>query len=101
MKLQELMHFEEKILLCEYYNKFVMPFADYIILDKLLSEVENITNLYFQLMDDFKKSINKENISNDERNQKLDDFNQKLLNEEVMFDFKEYDDFISKYNIEK
>lgn len=101
MKLQELMHFEEKILLCEYHNKFVMPFTDYVILNKLLSEVENITDLYFQLMDEYKKSINKENISNEEKIQKLNDFNQKLLSEEVAFNFKEYESFITKYINEK
>lgn len=101
MKLQELMHFEEKILLCEYHNKFIMPFTDYITLDKLLSEVENVTNLYFQLMDEYKKFLNKENISNEERNNQLNDFNQKLLNENVEFDFKEYDEFIIKYINEK
>lgn len=101
MKLQELMHFEEKILLCEYHNKFTMPFTDYITLDKLLTEVENVTNLYFQLIDEYKKHINKENITNEERNNKLIEFNDKLLNEEVEFNFSEYDDFITKYMKEK
>ena len=89
MKLQELMHFEEKILLCEYHNKFTMPFTDYITLDKLLTEVENVTDLYFQLIDEYKKHINKENITNEERNNKLIEFNDKLLNEEVEFNFSE------------
>lgn len=101
MKLQELMHFEEKILLCEYHNKFTMPFTDYITLDKLLTEVENVTDLYFQLIDEYKKHINKENITNEERNNKLIEFNDKLLNEEVEFNFSEYDGFITKYIKEK
>ena len=97
MILQELMHFEEKLLLCEYQHKFTMPFQDYIILDEFLIKVENITNLYFQLIDEYKKSINKENISNEERLNKLNKFNQKILNENVMFNFQPYQEFIDKY----
>ena len=97
MILQELMHFEEKLLLCEYQHRFTMPFQDYITLDKFLTNVENITNLYFQLIDEYKKSINKENITNEERLNKLTDFNQKILNEDVMFDFQPYQEFIDKY----
>jgi DNA-directed RNA polymerase beta' subunit len=97
MKLQELMHFEEKLLLCEYNNKFTMPFVDYIILDKFLSEVENITNLYFQLMDDYKRHINKEDISNEERIAKMNEYNEKLLNENVEFNFDVYNDFVKRY----
>ena len=97
MILQELMHFEEKLLLCEHNNRFTMSFKDYIILDKFLTEVENITNLYFQLIDDYKKHINKANINNDERLKLLNDFNDKLLNEEIDFNFTKYNDFIKKY----
>lgn len=100
MKLQELMHFEEKILLCEYHNKFTMPFQDYIILDDFLTKIGNITNLYFQLLNEYKKVINKENIPNEERLEKINTFNQKILNEEVMFDFQPYQVFIDDY-IEK
>lgn len=101
MKLQELMHFEEKILLCEYHNKFVMPFTDYVILDNFLTEIENITNLYFQLIDDYKRHINKEDIPNEERFNKMNEYNQKLLNEEVVFNFEKYSDFMNKYIKEK
>jgi uncharacterized membrane protein YheB (UPF0754 family) len=97
MKLQDLMQFEEKLLLCEYHNKFNMPFSDYVIMDKFLCEVENITNLYFQLMDEYKKSINKENINNDEIIEKLQNYNDKLLNEEIEFNFEPYNEFIIKY----
>lgn len=97
MKLHELMHFEETLLLCEHHNKFTMPFSDYIILDKFLTEVENITNLYFQLIDEYKKKINKEDISNEERIQKLNEYNTKLLNEEVELNFDIYNDFKQKY----
>jgi hypothetical protein len=97
MKLQELMQFEEKLLLCEYHNKFNMPFSDYVTMDKFLCEVENITNLYFQLMDDYKKHINKEDIKNDEIIEKLQTYNDKLLNEEIEFNFEPYDEFIAKY----
>lgn len=97
MKLQDLMHFEEKLLLCENNNKFIMPFKDYLILDKFLSEVENVTNLYFQLIDEYKKYINKENINNDERLKKLSDYNNNLLNEDIDFNFSKYEDFMKKY----
>lgn len=101
MNLQDLMHFEEKLLLCEYNNKFTMNFSDYIVLDNFLKEVENITNLYFQLIDDYKKKINKENIDNSERYNKLKSYNEKLLNEEVFFNFNPYEEFMEKYGIEK
>lgn len=101
MNLQDLMHFEEKLLLCEYNNKFTMNFSDYIVLDNFLKEVENITNLYFQLIDDYKKKINKENIDNSERYNKLKSYNEKLLNEEVFFNFNPYKEFMEKYGIEK
>lgn len=97
MKLQELMHFEEKLLLCENNNRFTLSFNDYITLDKFLTEVENITNLYFQLIDDYKKHLNKENIKNEDRINLLNEYNNKLLNEEIEFDFTKYEDFIKKY----
>jgi hypothetical protein len=97
MILQELMHFEEKLLLCENNNRFTMSFNDYIILDKFLTEVENITNLYFQLMDEYKKYLNKKDIKNDERINLLNEYNNKLLNEEIEFNFINYEDFIKKF----
>lgn len=97
MILQELMHFEEKLLLCENNNRFTMSFNDYIILDKFLTEVENITNLYFQLMDEYKKHLNKKDIKNDERINLLNEYNNKLLNEEIEFNFTNYEDFIKKF----
>lgn len=97
MKLQELMHFEEKLLLCENNNRFTLSFNDYTTLDKFLTEVENITNLYFQLIDDYKKHLNKENIKNEDRINLLNEYNNKLLNEEIEFDFTKYEDFIKKY----
>ncbi len=97
MKLQELMHFEEKLLLCENNNRFTLSFNDYITLDKFLTEVENITNLYFQLIDDYKKHLNKENIKNEDRINLLNEYNNKLLNEKIEFDFTKYEDFIKKY----
>lgn len=97
MKLQELMHFEEKLLLCENNNRFILSFNDYITLDKFLTEVENITNLYFQLIDDYKKHLNNENIKNEDRINLLNEYNNKLLNEKIEFDFTKYEDFIKKY----
>ena len=99
MTLQDLMHFEEKLLLCDYKNKFIMTFNDYIMLDEFLTKVENITNLYFQLMDDFKKDVVKENITNQEKNDKIIEFSNKLLNENIIFDFSPYKEFMEKYNI--
>lgn len=99
MTLQELMNFEEKLLLCEYNNKFTMEFSDYIILDNFLTDVEKITNLYFHLIDQYKKHLNKENINNEKRIELLNIFNQKLLKEKINFDFTKYDNFITKYNI--
>jgi hypothetical protein len=97
MKLQELMHFEEKLLLCENNNRFTLSFNDYITLDKFLTEVENITNLYFQLIDDYKKHLNNENIKNEDRINLLNEYNNKLLNEKIEFDFTKYEEFIKKY----
>ena len=97
MTLQELMHFEEKLLLCENDNRFKLSFSDYLTLDKFLSEVENVTNLYFQLIDEYKKYINKKDIDNNERLKMLSEYNNKLLNETVDFDFSKYDRFMKKY----
>lgn len=100
MVLKELIHFEEKILLCDYNNKFSMPFSDIVIMDKFLTEIENITNLYFQLVDDYKRVVNKKDLDNDKKVEILKEFNEKLLNENVEFDFKPYETFIDRY-IEK
>lgn len=97
--LQEFMHLEEELLLCENQQKFTMPFQDYIILDKFLTEVENITNLYFQLITDYNKEINKLDIKNDERVEKMQTYNQKLLEEKVKFDFEPYREFMGKWKI--
>lgn len=94
MILQELIKFEEKLLVCENQNKFTMKFKDYTTLDKLLTEIENVTNLFFQLVGDYKAFLNKQDMTNEERNAKLQEFNNNLLNEEVDFDFQPYESFM-------
>lgn len=97
MKLKDLIHFEEALLKCELEHKFNMPFNDYMTLDSFLTEIENITNLYFQLINDFSKKVNQENISNDERKEAIKLFNQRLLEEEITFNFEPYKIFMKKY----
>jgi hypothetical protein len=100
MLLKQLMQFEEKLLLCEYKEKFTMPFSDYVTLDKFLTDVEMITDLYFGLMKKYKDQLAKDGVENEEQMIKMDEFNHKILNEDIEFDFNPYNSFIEKY-IEK
>lgn len=100
MILHDLMKLEEKLLMLELSLKFEMSFSDYITLNNFLNETEKITNLYFQLIGEYKKHLNEiKNADNNELIEKLKEYNNKLLNEEVYFEFKPYEEFIMKYNL--
>lgn len=97
MCLNDLMKFEEQLLLFEYQNKFNIPFSDYIILEKILVEVENITNLYFKLIDSYTKSLEEQNIEKELQKTMLIEFNNKMLNSEIEINLTKFNDFIEKY----
>ena len=78
MILYELIKFEEQLLMCEAKNKFEMPFFDYVILNNLLTETEKITNLYFQIINDFKQEKCQEG-DNGEKIDRLSKFNNKFF----------------------
>jgi hypothetical protein len=101
MELEKVIHIEESLLLCENENKFNMPFADYITLDSMLSYIENITDLYFQLVNDYQKQISKEAISSTEKYEKITSFNNDLLKEDIELNLTSYQSFMEKYNIIK
>ena len=99
MKLEKIIHLEESLLLCENDNKFTMPFIDYLTLDSFLSYIERITNIYFQLVTDYQNEVNNEAISLNEKKNKINEYSNKLLQEEVNIDLTSYNEFIEKYKI--
>jgi hypothetical protein len=97
MLVKEIIHLEESLLNCKCKFEFKMPFDDYIILDEIINKVENITNLYFTLVMDYEKSLDKKQYSLEERKKMIMDFNQKILNQKINVDLKQYEVWFKKY----
>lgn len=97
MTLQELINFEEKCLQFEVNNKFNMSFNDYIKFNKYLNEIGKITTQYFQLIEQFDKELIKNGLTKEEYRSVLTQYNDKLLNENVICDTHQCVNLIEKY----
>lgn len=97
-KLTELMKIEEKLLLFEQDNKFLIDFNNYLVLEKYIKKIGFITSKYFLLVNEYNKSeLN--DVEYEEKKKKLTDYNEKLLNSEIDYDVDEVYEFMEKINI--
>ena len=90
------MELEDILLQYEDEKKFEIPFNEYVELDKCLDNVETITNSFFYLMDEYKSHLNKQEMKHEERNKKIEEYQEKLLNESIDFDMTPYEKLIAK-----
>lgn len=77
------MELEARVLLVLEKEKFTTPFDDYVHTERFAKKIGEITNLYFTLVQDYDSHLISENLSREERKEKLTDFNQKMLDSEV------------------
>ena len=86
IKLKDLMSLERLLLEIDVKYKFELSFKDALKLYEYLKEVGKITNYFFLIQDEFHKKYN--DID------KLKEYHNKIMVDEVEFDYKEIVDFI-------
>lgn len=99
MKLTEIFDLEEKLLYFEDKNKYNIPFNDYLLLDKILTDIGNITNRYFQLINSYNTMLIDEKKTYDERRNLIEDYNKNALNDDIEINLNEINKFKKKYSI--
>ena len=97
MKLKEIIHLEEALLMCKTKHQFTMPFDDYVIMHEFIDKIENVTNLYFTLIMEYEKYLKDDNKTIEERKKILQEYNQNILENDVNFDFTMYKSWMIKY----
>lgn len=100
MTVKELIKVEETLLKFEMNHKFDVEFNTYLMLEKYIEIIGKITDKYFLLIDDY----NKEKLSSDDmtfetKKEKLEMFNEKILNSNVNIIIDEIYDFMKSLDI--
>lgn len=101
MTLQELIKIEEQLLKLEMSNIFNLHFNEIITLKAFLKEIGEITSIYLDLVESYSKLIQseEENLTYEEKKNKLQEYNDNLLKSKVHH-FKNERDvliFLEKY----
>lgn len=101
MKLKELMSIEEKLLRIEMTKIFSMPFNDIVLLKSYLSNIGEITKLYFDLVEQYCEQVKSEyvDLDYDGKKEKLQEYNDRILESDV-YEVQNYHDiliFLDKY----
>ncbi len=91
MKVKELIEIEEKWLLYQDKHKFEIPFNQYLLLLKKLKEIGEITHQYFMLMTEYDAYLDTQNLSFEDKKNKLEEYNTILLTSDVEFSFPKLD----------
>lgn len=100
MTIKELIKIEESLLRFEMNNKFDIDFNTYLMLEKYIEIIGKITDKYFFLVNEYnKEKLSDDKMSFETKKEKLEMFNEKILNSNVNIMMDEIYDFIKRNNI--
>ena len=91
LTVRQLIEFETKLLEIYENHRFELSFGDFIKLGKLMKEIGEITNLFFELQKDFYNEFQDKN--------KLELYHEKLQYDEIEYDTTEIEEFLKKTNL--
>lgn len=101
MKLKDLISLEEKLLKIELVKIYDMHINDVVLLKSYLKQIGDITSAYFDLVQEYSKKIAQEDLesSYDDKKNKLEEYNSRLLNGDIYTIINEKDIllFIEKF----
>lgn len=99
MTVKELIEIEEKLLKFEDKEKFHLEFNDYLKLNKYLTEIGDITNLYFSLVKEYSDSLNNRELNLDASSRLLNNFNEKIYESKIDYNVDEIKKYMYDNNI--
>jgi hypothetical protein len=99
MKLNEIIENEEKLLILNDKYKHLLTFSEVIRLKRYMTEVGDITNLYFELVEEYHAHVPKEGKKTDELINKIYEYNDTLLGSDVESDLLNMNEIVGFINL--